>query len=49
MLIENKENVNRRKLGYFQREAIFEALSFFGKDGRGLHDSLPNTYVVKRR
>ncbi|MBL4714110.1 MAG: RDD family protein [Alcanivorax sp.] len=27
----------------------FEAFSFLGDDGRGWHDSIPNTYVIKCR
>ncbi|HEY2344985.1 MAG TPA: RDD family protein [Xanthomonadaceae bacterium] len=27
----------------------FEAFTFFGENGRGLHDKLPDTYVVKMR
>ncbi len=33
----------------FSRLIPFEAFSFFGKDGRGLHDRLANTLVIKCR
>jgi uncharacterized RDD family membrane protein YckC len=33
----------------FSRLIPFEALSFLGSDGRGLHDSLAKTYVVQCR
>lgn len=33
----------------FSRFIPFDALSFFADDGRGWHDSVPGTYVVKCR
>lgn len=33
----------------FSRFIPFEAFSFLGQKGRGWHDSLPNTYVIKCR
>ena len=33
----------------FARLIPFEAFSFFGSTGRGWHDSLPKTYVIKCR
>jgi len=32
----------------FTRIVPFEPFSFLGKDGRGLHDRWPNTYVIKQ-
>lgn len=33
----------------FSRIIPFEAFSFLGREGRGWHDSIPKTYVVKCR
>lgn len=33
----------------FSRLIPFEAFSFFGEEGRGWHDSIPKTYVIKTR